>query len=286
MSNLPRTVCRIQKIKTEQELAQRGSHNFRLRPVINADPKRRKYNRVFIGSNDLKADWQNYIDKKGIKKIRKNAVIAVEMILSFSPCFLKKEDGSYFQDAKHRLQNWVKLNLSWLNKRYGDRVINCVSHGDEETYHLHCILVLTDQKPDGSWKLNARKFFGGRNTLSELQTSYAEVMKPLGLVRGVKGSRAKHQSIKSYYTALNKVEALCEKLAIKKPASRDPKDFGHWTVAMSKIADALSSEHSKKIKSLETQLAQEKALTQQLIQMQHTELKRELKPRLGKPCYR
>lgn len=282
MSNPPNAILRLSKLNKMVKLALVSKHNNRQQDTPNANPKLKKYNRIFIGTDDLQADWQRYINKKGIKKIRKNGVLAVEFVLAFSPCFIKNDDGSYKKNAKNTLQKWLKLNHKWLQEKYGDRIISSIFHQDEMgSPHLHIVLCPSEQKPDGSWKLNARGFFGGKAKLSALQDDYANAMKPLGLVRGTKGSRAKHQSLKSYYTALNKVEKLCEKLAIKKPASRAPKDFGHWTIAMSKIADALSDEHAKKIKSLETELAREKALTQQFIQTQHAELSRELKPKIG-----
>ena len=57
---------------------------------------------------------------------------------------------------------------------------------------------------DEKGKLNCRALFGGsRYRLSELQDDFALAMKPLGLERGIKGSRAKHTEVRKYYAAVN-----------------------------------------------------------------------------------
>jgi 5S rRNA maturation endonuclease (ribonuclease M5) len=65
---------------------------------------------------------------------------------------------------------------------------------------LSCLLFAT--QPRG--KLNCRGLFGGREKLSKFQDSYANALSPLGLERGIKGSRAKHTKIQHYYAAVNK----------------------------------------------------------------------------------
>jgi hypothetical protein len=58
---------------------------------------------------------------------------------------------------------------------------------------------------DEKGKLNCRALFGGsRYRLSELQDDFALAMKPLGLERGIKGSRAKHTEVRKYYAAINR----------------------------------------------------------------------------------
>mgnify|MGYP003346521361 CR=1 FL=1 len=53
-------------------------------------------------------------------------------------------------------------------------------------------------------KLNAKKYLGGRQKLSEFQTDFAnKVASKHGLERGVMGSKANHQTIKEYYAAVS-----------------------------------------------------------------------------------
>jgi len=66
--------------------------------------------------------------------------------------------------------------------------------------------------------LSAKDFIGGRERLRADQTSFAQVLKPLGLERGIEGSKAKHQTIRSYYNAVN----------ANKPPELNPQDFERW----------------------------------------------------------
>ncbi|WP_265278070.1 plasmid recombination protein [Nostoc sp. KVJ3] len=57
-------------------------------------------------------------------------------------------------------------------------------------------------------RLSHDAMFGGRGgqgriKLSKLQDSYAAALAPLGIERGVKGSKATHTKVKEYYQAVN-----------------------------------------------------------------------------------
>ena len=189
-------VLRIQKLKSWGGVAGADAHNFRERETPNADEERTQDNATFIG----KAEQDSVEAIKaaiGDQKIRKNAVLAVEMLMSASPEYFRpgKEDeaGSY---DPGRAWAWGEASAQWLRERYGDRVIKAVMHLDEATPHIHAVLVPLDDKG----KLNCRAMFGGsRHTLSELQTDYAKAVEPLGLERGLQGSRAKHQEVAKFY---------------------------------------------------------------------------------------
>ncbi|WP_267285626.1 plasmid recombination protein [Klebsiella michiganensis] len=51
-------------------------------------------------------------------------------------------------------------------------------------------------------RLSAKEFIGNRTKMSNDQSSYAEAVKHLGLVRGIEGSKATHKRIKAHYNAL------------------------------------------------------------------------------------
>nr|WP_228705066.1 plasmid recombination protein [Klebsiella michiganensis] len=50
--------------------------------------------------------------------------------------------------------------------------------------------------------MSAKEFIGNRTKMSNDQSSYAEAVKHLGLVRGIEGSKATHKRIKAHYNAL------------------------------------------------------------------------------------
>ena len=71
--------------------------------------------------------------------------------------------------------------------------VKAVAHRDEQTPHVVAYGVPLDK----SKRLNCKSHLGGREKLSALQDEYAERMKPLGLQRGIRGSQAEHQRVKT-----------------------------------------------------------------------------------------
>ncbi|MGZ7224831.1 plasmid recombination protein, partial [Streptococcus pyogenes] len=69
----------------------------------------------------------------------------------------------------------------WLAVKYGaDRIVTASIHRDEATPHLSAFVVPLTQ--DG--RLSAKEFIGGRDKMRADQTSFAEVVRDLGLERG------------------------------------------------------------------------------------------------------
>lgn len=132
-------IMRIEKIKTYSQLKYVSDHNNRHHYTDNADPKKRHLNKILLGSSDISQDLKLLYQKKDIKDLRKNGVLAVEMILSFSPERIKEASG-YKRDANVFVNKWVQSSLNWLKTQFGDRVVNCIYHGDELTPHLHIVL--------------------------------------------------------------------------------------------------------------------------------------------------
>ena len=200
------TVLRIQKLKTWGAIGGSGKHNQRERETPNADAARTAENRTVVGSADSDSVAQ-VKEAIGTQRIRKNAVLGVEMLLSASPEYFRpgqtEKAGEY--DA-HRLNSWVDASTQWLQERYGNRVVKAVLHLDEATPHIHALLVPLDD----TGKLNCRALFGGsRHTLSLLQTDYADAVKSLGITRGIENSRATHQKVSQFYSIIGK-EHLAE----------------------------------------------------------------------------
>lgn len=194
---MPFTVLRIQKLKTWADIAGAGKHNQRERETPNADIARTTANQHLVGTPGM--DNVAVLKKAiGTQRIRKNAVLGVEMLLSASPAYFRPDNpglaGTY---DNSRLQSWKEATMGWLNEKYGNRVVSAILHVDEATPHIHALLVPLDDKG----KLNCRSLFGGtRHTLSRLQTEYGEAVSSLGIDRGVENSRATHQKVSQFYT--------------------------------------------------------------------------------------
>jgi hypothetical protein len=197
---MPYGICRISKLKSAGAIAASESHTRRLRPTPNADLTRE--NERFIGTEPgTLMLGQEVFNRIGNQTIRKGGVLCVEILLSASPEFFRPDDrGNAGQWDNAHLADWKKTNHDWLSEMFGDRVVRAELHLDEVTPHIHAYLVPLDEKG----KLNCRSIFGGREKLSQFQDSYAVAMKPLGLERGIKGSRATHTEVKEYYAAVVK----------------------------------------------------------------------------------
>lgn len=204
---------RIKKLHTNANVGGTISHHLRTRETDNADPEKMIKNWFY--PNDYGKTPEGYTDKsKNVEmdyrrkqqdkamsmykkrlpeKVRKNGVRAVEFMMTVSPEVMQRKD---FNATKY-------LNAcgKWAREKFGDENVFFIAyHFDEKTPHVSLLLTPIDE----NGKLNARKFFGGREKMSELQDDFFEkVGKEFGLERGIKGSKAKHQTIKSYYSQLN-----------------------------------------------------------------------------------
>jgi hypothetical protein len=191
-------VCRIEKIKSWEALVARAMHSSRERTVCNADPNIK--NLRLIDQNDEKSLKTLFVEKIGEQTIRSNVVLGIEMLLSASPQYFRPDNpaipGAYIQEL---VDNFVAASSQWLLDRYQERVLRADLHLDESTPHIHAFIVPIDHRG----RLNSRALFNGRKQMSELQESFANAVKHLGIERGVKGSKAKHTDIKKYYTAVN-----------------------------------------------------------------------------------
>ena len=195
-------ILRTEKLKTMGNIAASLSHNYRLRPTPNADPTRLKNN-----EHDLKTARQvmDGIKNRLPEKTRKNAVLAIEYLITASPDWNgwknKEKDSEFFDKAKE-----------WLIKKHGaENVISTTIHRDETTPHMAVYVVPIDSKGN----LNAREFLGGRAKLSKMQTDFHDQVKDLGLERGLEGSKAEHTTIKDFYAEIQKPDN--EKYLIQKP---------------------------------------------------------------------
>ena len=70
-------------------------------------------------------------------------------------------------------------------------------------------------------RLNAKHFLGGREKLSKMQTDFADnVGRSVGLVRGLEGSKAEHQTIKQYYANVNTAVKISPDIVLDVPEKR------------------------------------------------------------------
>lgn len=194
----------LEKIKNTRQMGGKYKHNYREIDVSNADPDKKDLNEelVSLGGKTYKQAFDERMAKLGYgtdKKIRSNAVLGFEVVTTFSR---EEADHIDFEKWKENNVKWLRQAFNAKPEKYGDNVMSVVYHADEPgNVHCHAFIIPIDDKG----KLNARYYVHSRQKMIDLQDSYGKLMKKEhNLNRGVHGSKATHQDIKRYYTALNK----------------------------------------------------------------------------------
>lgn len=185
-------IMRCKKLSGMGSVAAALQHCYRERETPNADAERTPDNEHRAARSTDEA--MGRLRKLLPEKRRKDAVLAVEYVMTASPEWWAKATPQ--QQAE-----FFARSEQWLEKKYGkDRVVAAVVHRDEATPHLSAFVVPLTQ--DG--RLSAKEFIGGRSKMREDQSTYAESVKKLGLERGIEGSRATHQTVQHYYESINR----------------------------------------------------------------------------------
>jgi len=191
-----RVVFRTEKLKAWDKVRSAGAHNERTRPTPSADGSRQN---VVIRSagGDIEAAIRSRI---GDQKIRANAVLAVELVISASAEYFRPGEpdrGGFWEPD--RLSRWRAAVEPWILKEFPNAV-SVVLHLDEITPHFQVI----DVPLDRAGKLNCRQKFGGKQTMVDWQTRAAEPVAHLGIERGIEGSVARHVRIQQFYGLANR----------------------------------------------------------------------------------
>jgi hypothetical protein len=265
----------MQKLSSPGSIGAANDHNERKMEVENADKDFKKYNQRLIGSGDLLHDVRERIESSGAKP-QKDSVLAVEFLLTASPEFFnfrtEYENGEKFLRGKiGRWQEFERLSIEWLKEEYGkENLVSVTRHFDEGNPHLHAFIVPIVKKTvkvgrsikreETQVRLSARDFFGKRSQLREMQTSIAEKMKPLGLVRGLEKSQAKHSEVRAFYGAMKEPEAVKvlkerveQRVSIQKEAQN--LDFKKLSIANE---EKLLSERNERLKEENKKAEEEK----------------------------
>ncbi|BBD63655.1 plasmid recombination enzyme (plasmid) [Nostoc sp. HK-01] len=259
-------ICRIQKLKAGS-LGGSGRHTNRERYTPNADPTKQHIRIIGEPDSINTPNLETIVREKiGNQTIRKNAVMAVEFLLTASPEYFRPDDpgraGYYHQQ---RLEDFQKKACEWLINSYGDRIVRAELHLDESTPHIHAYMVPLDEKG----KLNCRALLGGsRHRLSELQDSFAQAVAPLGLERGIKGSLAKHTRIQQYYSAINKAPDINLDSETMKQQVADRQRALKKSAVMEKTASHLAQENQQLQLQLSIALAEAKKQKQEAVNWQ------------------
>lgn len=176
------------------------AHTLRDDSVDNShiNPNAKHKNAIIFGDPNWAQQLQELFNsdlmhKRDLKQ-GQSFTLAREFFMGMSPEYVK---GKTIQ----QIHDWAKANVRFLQERFGEeRVKFACLHMDEQTPHLVAYVVPLKHIQTGPHKgkvtLSDRELgLGGKKEeLSILQDEYGLAMKKYGLERGVKGSKATHQS--------------------------------------------------------------------------------------------
>lgn len=193
---MPYAILNTKKIKTQSEINGASHHNCRTRETLNADPE--KKNEIIVdGGPDLFLTITNRIRTFGIHP-RKNSVLAQELNLSVSPDYFRPTEiqkAGFYDEQKMRA--WRDITVEWLYESFQQNIVECILHLDESTPHIHSIVIPMTKDN----RLSAYEIFS-KITLQKMQSTYAAVLEPLGIDRGITGTKATHLKIKEFYSSI------------------------------------------------------------------------------------
>lgn len=181
------------KFKTRGQIWSADAHNKRSIETHNADPNG-SFKRIY-GAEDCLKELDRLLDKYNIKP-RQNAVLANEYLMTFSPEMAGKID----------VDEWAKKSLEFLKKEHPVGLLAVDLHLDESTPHIQVIVapfIEKNVRGKQQMRLSGVDFWKGRDKLQSRITRYSEAMAEFGLERGVKGAKAHHKTIKTYYAEIN-----------------------------------------------------------------------------------
>jgi predicted CopG family antitoxin len=201
-------IMRAKKLATMGAAAASMKHNFRERETPNADRSRTHENEHLVAGSTNEA--MGRLRELLPEKRRKDAVLAVEYVMTASPEWWARADQAH-QRA------FFERSLNWLQEKYGARnVLVATIQRDEKTPHLSAFVV--PKTRDG--RLSAKEFIGNRQKMRADQTSFAERVRELGLERGIEGSKVTHQRVKQFYGEVDRDEPAHARLL---PAALTPR---------------------------------------------------------------
>lgn len=218
----PYAVLRVdrRKAKAMAAIAASSAHTMREKPTPNADPEGPAPIAMHLANGKTPYQAARYL-LEGAERRNRDTVLCREIVLSASPSYFRpgrESVGGVFEPDK--VKAWTTVSLAWAKRQWPDQLASMVLHLDEQTPHLHLLVVPRVKSTAGGWKLNSKALFD-RERLRELQTGYGEALAPLGIRRGEPGSQAVHSEVRQFYGAVQATKELPRRVKLP-PAPKAP----------------------------------------------------------------
>ena len=216
-------IFRSKSIYTLNDLAQIGLHNKREKKAYNSNPNikleltkdnieivplKEKYVKGF---NDLVKDYEKEHNER-MKNEREDRKRTFNQMLNKSKNVVADEllftaTHKFFANmSKEDIKEWADTCMEFVYEDLGykkEQILHATVHLDEETPHLHCVVIPLIKKLDkrtntNRYTISKKAYIKDKIHLSELQDKYHKRLTDKGydLERGIKGSNAKHQKVK------------------------------------------------------------------------------------------
>ena len=218
-------ILRVQPIKTIPDLAQIGSHNKREKKAYQSN----KDIKIELSKNNIELVPLNVKYVKGFDELTKEYkkehdermkteradrkkryhemlnssknVVADELVMTASHNFFKDM-------SREQIKEWADTCMEFVYNDLGykkEQILHATVHLDEETPHVHCVVVPLVKKYDKRtnterYTISKKQYIKDKLQLSQLQDKYHKRLTEKGyeLERGIKGSDDEHIKIKEY----------------------------------------------------------------------------------------
>lgn len=168
---------------------------------------------------------RRYLQKTNSKIDLRNETPITRILLSASPEYFRpgraNKGGEYEME---RLTSWETASIEWLKSTFGEDVVHIATHVDEQTPHLHAVIVPTYEKKTkrrSCRQVSHHKHpaFEGYGSFERLHDSYAQAVGHLSIERGdpmpsglrsARGARTKREWMNARLKALSKQISLLE----------------------------------------------------------------------------
>ena len=223
--NLNYAIFRSEPIMTIQVLSQIGSHNKREKKAYNSNPniniELTKDNIELVplsekyvkGFDNLTKEYKKEHEERMKTERKSRQKKYHEMLNSSRNCvadeLLFTATHKFFENmTREDIINWANTCMEFVYEDLGytkEQVLHSVIHLDEETPHVHCVVVPLVKKLDNRtnterFTISKKQYIKDKFQLSELQDKYHKRLTEKGydLERGIKGSDRKNIKIKEF----------------------------------------------------------------------------------------
>ena len=218
-------ILRVEPIKNIPDLAQIGSHNKREKKAYQSNPDidiSKSENNIELvplnmkytkGFDELTKEYKKEHDERMKTERADRKKRYHEMLNSSKNCVADElmftATHNFFDGmSREQIRDWANTCMEFVYNDLGykkEQILHATVHLDEETPHIHCVVVPLVKKLDKRtnterYTISKKQYIKDKIQLSHLQDLYHKRLTDKGydLERGIKGSDNKHIKIKEY----------------------------------------------------------------------------------------